>query len=192
MQIVSTTLSLVLLTVLTVSLEKVTASKPPIEVAQTQSLSNNLVSVVLFQTVDVVLKDKSSLTATLTAFDSKKQTIEVSRDGVSRSLPINLIQEIIFRQVIEPNECKKQSCKIIMRGPKTTLSNIPLSAFVLLDSKQGQASLDPTTAENTLAIKFISPEPDEILYVDKIQFETIGKMTITLRTTKRQIDHEEE
>lgn len=192
MKAVSTTLSALLLIVLTGTLENTTAVTPSIEIAQTQSVSNNPVSVVVFPTVDVVLKDKSSLTVTLTAFDSKKQTIEVSRDGVSRSLPINLIQEIIFRRTLEPNECKKQSCKLIMRGPKTTLSGIPLNAFVLLNSPEGQASLDPITQENSLAIESISPEPDEILYVDKIQFEPTGKMTIILRTTKRQIDHEEE
>lgn len=192
MKLLPNTLSVVLLIFITGIISNVAVSILPNAIAQTQSLSNNPVSVVVFATVDVFLKDKSSLTGRLTVFDAKKQTIEVSRDGVSRSLPINLIQEIIFRQNLPPNQCKKDLCKLTIRGPKTTLSGLPLNAFVLINSQEGQASLNPTTEENNIAIKSISPEPDEILYVDKIQFELSGKMSITVRTTKRQIDHEEE
>ncbi|MBE9005825.1 hypothetical protein IQ259_12390 [Fortiea sp. LEGE XX443] len=192
MKIGTTALSLVLLIALAGTLENAKALTPIIEIAQTSTVATkNIINLVLFQYVDVVLKNRISYTGTLTVFDSRKQTIEISRNSDSRSLPINQIQQITFRPYIT-NFCKEQKCSPpppVMRGSKITLSGIPLDAFVLLDAKKGQASVDITKIVNETKENPIPPqEPDEILYVEKIQFESTGKMTIKVMLTNHKFD----
>lgn len=192
MKFLPITLSVALLIFVTGTFQDVTALTLPMEMAQVPSVGNQPVSVVLFRTVNVVLRDKTSLSGTLTVFDLKKQIIEVSRDDVASSKPINLsqVREIQFIPPYMVGNCEEKKCLFppIIRGPKITLSSIPLNALMVLNFKEEKATLDPITQENKIAINSILPEPDEILYVDKIQFESAGKMKITVRTIKSPIE----
>lgn len=194
MKIFCTTLSLILVLILTGTVEKVKALTKTSEIAQNQDAINNYhVYPVLFNIADIKLKDKeqSTLTGRLTVFDSKNKTIQVSLStGDFRLLPIYQIQQITFRQTpIIINGDSKQTPILIIRGSRITLSGIPLDAFVLLDAKEGQASIDLTKMVNETKKDPIPPlEADEILYVEEIQFESQGKMTIKVKLINRQID----
>lgn len=190
MKVFFKTLSLALVVALVGMVENVQAVTSTTEIAQTQKAANNKpIPLALPTTVDVVLKNGSSVTGKVTAFDSRGQTIQISRNSDSRSLQIAQIQRVTFKrdaliyysdgqQVIrgEDNAQAKQSI----------WSGIPLQAFQLLDSKLGQASVDLATVMNQRQLRPIRSVAVKSLYVaNEIEFEPAGKMTIKVTPTDR-------
>ncbi|MCC5638434.1 hypothetical protein LC593_21865 [Nostoc sp. CHAB 5844] len=191
MKDLSTILSLMLLIAVAGILNNVITLAPIVEIAHGQNVINHPhVYQVLFNLADFKLKDQSSLTGRLTVFDSKNKIITVSLSSSdSRSLPIYQIQQITFKQDIDGGI----GTGTVMRGSKITLTGVPLDAFVLLDAKVGQATVDLTKMVNETKEDPIPPlEADEILYVEEMQFASPGKMTIKVKLTKRQIDSGEQ
>lgn len=190
MKVLSTILNLVLLIALAGIFKHTIALTPIMKIAQAQNVINNShVYQVLFNSADIKLKDQTSLSGRLTVFDSKNKTITVSlSSGDSRSLPLYQIQQIIFRpEYINGGTASTEIGTRIRGGSKITLTGVPLDAFVLLDAKSGQASVDLTKMVNETKKDPIPPlEADEILYVEEMQFTSTGKMTIKVMLTNRQ------
>jgi len=191
MKTLSTKFSLVLLIGLAVALKNITALEPMIAIAQGQNVINNPhLYQVSFDFAEIKLKDQTSLAGRLTGFDAKTKTVTVSLgSGDSRSWLIYQIQRINFK----PNIDGGIETTRVMRGSKITLTGVPLDAFVLLDAKSGQASVDLTKMVNETKKDPIPPlEADEILYVEEMQFTSTGKMTIKVMLTNRQSDSGEQ
>jgi hypothetical protein len=183
-------LSLMLVLILTGTAEKVKALTKIMQLAQNQNVVNHAhVYAVLFEIADIKLKDKSSLTGRLTVFDPKNKTINIVLSGVdSRSVPIYQIQQITFRPYDDLLE-ESRRVNVHRGGSKITLTGIPLDDFVLLDGQKGQASVDLTKMVNETQKNPIPPlEPDEVLYVEEMQFDSTGKMTIKVMLTKFQMN----
>lgn len=178
-------LSLALVIALAGILENVKAVGT-IKIAQTQNVVHNkAISLILPMTVDMVLKDKSSLTGNLTAFDPKRQIIQISKNGNSpRSFQINQIQQITFRQA--PLTYPSDGQLNIIRGRKIIWIGIPLNGFQVLDYKEGKASLDLAPIMNPKQLNSILSQAEENLYtVHEIQFDLNGKMAITVIRSNR-------
>lgn len=192
MKSVWTILSLILVLILTGTVEKVKALTKIIQLTQNHNVVNQAhVHSVLFDIADIKLKDKSSLTGRLTVFEPNKKTIMLSlSSGDSRSLPIYQIQQITFRL---PCGLQVENGGVtVHRGGSITLKSIPLDAFVLLDAQQGKASIDLTRMVNDTKKNLISPlEVDEVLLVEEMQFDYTGKMTIKVMLTKLQMNGSE-
>ena len=192
MKVFFKTLSLVLVVAFAGTVENVQAMTSTAKIAQTQKTTNNKpIPLALPDTADVVLNDKSSLTGTVTAFDSKGQTIQISGNGDSRSLKIAQIQKLTFRRDALVYRCNDH-CQQVIRGEdnaqatQSIWSDIPLNAFQLLDSKLGQASVDLTTVMNhrkLLPIRSVAVK--SVYVVDEIKFEPAAKMTIKVTPTDR-------
>jgi hypothetical protein len=190
MKVFLQTLSLALAIALAGTAENVQAVTDTIEIVQTQKAVNNKpIPLALPLIADVVLNDKSSMTGTVTVFDSKGQTIQISRNGDSRPLQIAQIQRVTFRQdaLVYRGDGRQ-----VIRGEdnaqakQSTWSGIPLNAFQLMDSKLGQASVDLATVMNPRQLRPIRSVAVKSLYVaDEIQFEPAGKMTIKVTPTDR-------
>jgi hypothetical protein len=74
---------------------------------------------------------------------------------------------------------------IVLRGEGNTKatqrvwSNIPLEAFQLVDSKQGQATVNLITVKTPTELSQIRSVAVKSLYIaDEIEFSSTGKMTI--------------
>jgi len=192
MKVFFKTLSLALVVALAGTFSTVPAVTGTVEISQTQKAVNNKpIPLALPLTVDVMLNDKSSMTGTVTAFDSKGQTIQISRNGDSRSLKIAQIQKLTFRRDALVYRCKDH-CQQVIRGEdnaqakQSTWSDIPLNAFQLLDSKLGQASVDLTTVmKHRQLLPIRSVAVLSVYVVDEIKFEPAAKMTIKVTPTDR-------
>ncbi|MBH8575821.1 hypothetical protein I8752_23030 [Nostocaceae cyanobacterium CENA369] len=188
MKVFFKTLSLALVVALAGTVGDVQAVTSTTEIAQTQKAANNKpIPLALPDTVDVVLKNTSSVTGKVTAFDSKGQTIQISRNSDSRSLQIAQIQQVTFRR---GSLVYRSDGRLVIRGDdhahakQSTWSGIPLNAFQLVDSKLGQANVDLATVMNQQRLRSIRSVAVKSLYVaDEIQFEPTGKMTIKVTPT---------
>lgn len=160
------------------------------QIAQAQQAGNyNLIPLKLPLTADVELKDGSSLTGQVTAFDPKQQTMEVSRSGDSRLLQFGQIQRVSFK----PDALfYRSNGQLVIRGEdnaqaqQRAWSGIPLDAFVLLDPKLGQASVDLAGVmerKQLRQIHSVSVKSDYV--VDEIEFKPVQKMTIKVTPSDR-------
>ena len=160
------------------------------EIAQASSpLANAAIAVTLPTTVNLVLKNESSMTGQLTAFDSKGQTLQISRSGNSRTVQIAQIQRLNFRQDALVYD---GTGKLVIRGDDTavakqsTWQNIPLQAFELKDPKLGQAQVTLAGVLKPTQLRGIRAVAAKSLYVvNEIQFQPAGKMTIEVMPTDR-------
>lgn len=166
--------------------ENVQAVIGTIQIAQTQKAAVNApIPLALPSTADVVLKNGSSMTGQVTAFDPNKQIIQISRSRVSRSLQIAQIKQVTFKRdgLVYTSDGRR-----VIRGEdnsqaqQSTWKNIPLNAFRFLNPRQ--ASVDLATLMNPRDIRGIRGVAVKSLYVaDEIQFQTAGKMTIKVTPT---------
>jgi small nuclear ribonucleoprotein (snRNP)-like protein len=182
--------TLIFASVLTVAgtVENVQAVIGTIQIAQTQKAAVNApIPLALPTTADVVLKNGSSMTGQVTAFDPNKQIIQISRSSVSRSLQIAQIKQVTFKRdgLVYTSDGRR-----VIRGEdnsqaqQSTWKNIPLNAFRFLNPSRGQASVDLATLMNPRDIRGIRGVAVKSLYVaDEIQFQTAGKMTIKVTPT---------
>jgi hypothetical protein len=160
------------------------------EMAQAQKAVNNKpIDLALPTIANVLLKNGSSLTARVTAFDSKGQKIQFSLSGDSRSFPVAEIKQIIFRKDALVYTSKGM---VVIRGEnkakakQSTWLGIPLQAFELVNPKLGQASVNLATVKNQKEMRQIRSVAKNILYVaDEIEFTPAGKMTIKVTPIDR-------
>ncbi len=169
---------------------QVQAVTSPTEVAQVpNALAKGTIPVVLPATVNLVLKNQSSMTGQLTAFDAKGQTLEISHGRDSRTVGIAQVQKLNFwREALVYDSIGK----IVIRGDdpamarQRTWPNIPLQAFELKDPKLGQAQVTLTGVLTPTQLDGIQKVVTKSLYVlDEIQFQPAGKMTIKVVPTDR-------
>ena len=184
------TLIFALAIALTGTRENVQAVTCTIEIAQTQKAVDNKPIPLTLSTIAVVaLKNGSSMTGQVTAFDSKGQTIQISGDGVSHSLQIVQIEQVTFKQngLFYTSDDRK-----LIRGEdhsqakQMTWGGIPLNAFQLPNPKRGQASVDLSTVMNANELCGIqSVAKDNLYIVDEIEFKPAGKIIIKVTAIDR-------
>lgn len=185
-------LALVLVTAFARTAYQAQAVTSSTEIAQAPSaLANATIAVLLPTTVNLVLKMKneSSMTGQLTAFDSKGQTIQISRSGDSRTVQIAKIQQLNFRR--DPL-VDYGTGELVIRGDdsavakQSTWQNIPLQAFELKNPNLGQAQVTLAGVLKPTQLRGIRAVAAKSLYVvDEIQFQPAGKMTIKVTPTDR-------
>lgn len=184
MKVISITLSLVVLIFLFATVEKITALTPSMQIAQHPHLTNEmLTNLVLFETVDIVLKDKTkkSLTGRLTLFDLKKQILEVSRNNISLLLSINQIQQIIFREnLIYCGNSRHRISRHRMRYRRYTCQNIYTKTSTSLTI---HIPLYTSYSPSPFAIN--SENLKHKYHIEKIEFEPTGVMKIKLWRIKK-------
>lgn len=162
----------------------------PTKVAQApNALAQATIPVVLPATVNLVLKNQSSMTGQLTAFDTKGKTLQISHSRDSRTVQIAQVQELHFRREALVYD---STGKIVIRGDdaavakQSTWQNIPLQAFELKNPKLGQAQVTLAGVLTPTQLRGISVVAAKSLYVvDEIQFQPAGKMTIRVTPTDR-------
>lgn len=192
MKVFFKTLSLALVVALAAPVEDVQAVTGAIQIAQVQKTVNNKPIPLALPTIaDIKLRNGSSITGRIAAFDSKGQTIQVSRGNDSSSLPVAQVQQITFskdKQALVYTD----TGTLIIRGEdnakakQSTWSGIPLQSFQLLNPTQGQASVDLATVIEQRQLRQIRSVAVKSLYVaDEILFEPAGKMTIKVTPTDR-------
>lgn len=172
------------------TVEQAQAVTSSTQIAQAPSaLAQAIVPVVLPATVNLVLKNRSSMTGQLTAFDTKGQTLQISRSGDSRTVPITQVRQLNFRgEALVYNS----TGKLVIRGDdpaqakQSTWQNIPLQAFELKDPKLGQAQVTLAGVLKPTQLRGIQAVAAKSLYVvDEISFQTDGKMTMKVMPTDR-------
>ena len=189
MKVVSKTLSLMLVVSLagiTESIKPVTAN---IQLAQistqvTTTVKNLPISLALPTMADIKLKNGESMTARVSGFDSKGQTIEFSRGKESKLLSVTKVKQIVFKKD-QGSLVYTGTGAIVIRGEdhskatQSVWSDIPLEAFELFDSQKGQARVNLATVKNPKELKQIRSVAVKSLYIaDEIEFSSKGKMTI--------------
>lgn len=160
------------------------------EIAQaSSSVANATIPLALPATVNLVLKNNSSMTGQLTAFDSKGQKIQISRSGDSRTVQIAQIQQLNFKREALVYD---GTGKLVIRGDdsavgqQSTWQNIPLNAFELKDPKLGQAQVRLAGVLKPIQVRGILAVAAKSLYVvDEIEFQPASKMTIKVIPTDR-------
>ena len=97
MKVVFKTLSLVLVVTLFGMVENLKPVTGTIQLAQRpKKVNNSPIPLALPTIADIKLKNGESMTARVTAFDSKEQKIEFSREKDSKSLSIAQVQQVVF------------------------------------------------------------------------------------------------
>jgi hypothetical protein len=129
------------------------------------------------------------MSISLTAFDTKGQTLQISRSRDSRTVRIAQIQQLKFRRDALVYD---STGKLVIRGDdaavakQSTWQNIPLQAFELKDPKLGQAQVTLAGVLKPTQLRGIRAVAAKSLYVvDEIQFQPAGKMTIKVTPTDR-------
>jgi hypothetical protein len=192
MKVFFKTLSLALAIALVATVENVQAVTSVIQIAQVQNTVNNKPIPLALPTIaDIKLRDGSSITGIrVAAFDSKRQTIQITRGNDSSSLPVAQIQQITFSKDKQALVYDDITSELIIRGEnnaqakQSIWSGIPLQAFQLLNPTQGQASVDLATVIEQRQLRQIRSVAVKSLYVaDEILFEPAGKMTIKVTPT---------
>jgi hypothetical protein len=124
------------------------------------------------------------MTARVSRFDPKGQTIEFSRGKESKLLSVTKVKQIVFKkdkgslvytgtgeQVIRGEDHSKAT--------QSVWSDIPLEAFELFDSQKGQARVNLATVKKPKELLQIRSVAVKSLYIaDEIEFSSKGKMTI--------------
>ncbi|MFM7406291.1 MAG: hypothetical protein ACKO3K_06420, partial [Cuspidothrix sp.] len=187
MKVILKTFSFVLVLALvgmTENLKPVTAN---IQLAQTsgkvkKKVNNSPIPLALPTKADIKLKNGNSMTAKVTAFDSKGQKIEFSYGRTSKSLPVTQVQQVVFRKE-EDSLVYTATGKLVIRGEdnskaiQTVWSNLPLEAFELVNSQRGQAKVNLTTVKKPRELSQIQSVAVKSVYIaDEIEFSPTGKM----------------
>jgi hypothetical protein len=189
MKIVSKTLSLMLVVAVAGIAENIKPVTANIQLAQTSTqvtttVKNSPISLALPTMADIKLKNGESMTARVSGFDSKGQTIEFSLGKESKLLSVTKVQQIVFKkdqgslvytgtgeQVIRGEDHSKAT--------QSVWSDIPLEAFELFDSQKGQARVNLATVKKPKELLQIRSVAVKSLYIaDEIEFSSKGKMTI--------------
>jgi hypothetical protein len=189
MKVVSKTLSFMLVVAVTGIAENIKPVTANIQLAQTSTqvtttVKNSPISLALPTMADTKLKNGESMTARVSGFDSKGQTIEFSRGKESKLLSVTKVKQIVFKkdkgslvytgtgeQVIRGEDHSKAT--------QSVWSDIPLEAFELFDSQKGQARVNLATVKKPKELLQIRSVAVKSLYIaDEIEFSSKGKMTI--------------
>ncbi|MDB9437979.1 MAG: hypothetical protein AN488_20550 [Anabaena sp. WA113] len=189
MKVVSKTLSLMLVVAVAGIAENIKPVTANIQLAQTSTqvtttVKNSPISLALPTMADIKLKNGESMTARVSGFDSKGQTIEFSLGKESKLLSVTKVQQIVFKkdqgslvytgtgeQVIRGEDHSKAT--------QSVWSDIPLEAFELFDSQKGQARVNLATVKKPKELLQIRSVAVKSLYIaDEIEFSSKGKMTI--------------
>lgn len=189
MKVVSKTLSLMLVVAVAGIAENIKPVTANIQLAQTSTqvtttVKNSPISLALPTMADIKLKNGELMTARVSRFDSKGQTIEFSLGKESKLLSVTKVQQIVFKkdkgslvytgtgeQVIRGEDHSKAT--------QSVWSDIPLEAFELFDSQKGQARVNLATVKKPKELLQIRSVAVKSLYIaDEIEFSSKGKMTI--------------
>jgi hypothetical protein len=189
MKVVSKTLSLMLVVAVAGIAENIKPVTANIQLAQTSTqvtttVKNSPISLALPTMADIKLKNGESMTARVSGFDSKGQTIEFSLGKESKLLSVTKVQQIVFKkdqgslvytgtgeQVIRGEDHSKAT--------QSVWSDIPLEAFELFDPQKGQARVNLATVKKPKELLQIRSVAVKSLYIaDEIEFSSKGKMTI--------------
>ncbi|MDZ8050589.1 MAG: hypothetical protein RMX63_03920 [Aulosira sp. ZfuCHP01] len=186
------TLSFALVVALAVIVANIPAVTGTMEIAQAQKAVNNKpIDLALPTIAQVLLKNGSSLTGGVTAFDSKGQKIQFSHSGDSRSFPVAQVKQITFSKDKDALVYTSTG-EVVIRGEnnaqakQSTWSGIPLQGFKLVNPKFGQASVNLATVKTPKELRQIQSVAVKSLYVaDEIEFTPAGKMTIKVTPIDR-------
>ena len=192
MKVVFKTLSLVLVVAVAASIENVQAVTGTIEIAQAQKVVNNKpIDLALPLIANVLLKNGSSLTGKVMAFDSKAQTIQFFISDDPRSFPVAQVKQITFSKDKDALVYTSKG-ELVIRGEnnakatQSIWSGIPLQVFELVNPKLGQASVNLATVKTQKELRQIRSVAVNSLYVvDEIEFTPAGKMTIKVTPIDR-------
>jgi hypothetical protein len=189
MKVVSKTLSFMLVVAVTGITESIKPVTANIQLAQTSTqvtttVKNPPISLALPTIADITLKNGESMTARVSGFDSKGQTIEFSLGKESKLLSVTKVQQIVFKKD-QGSLVYTGTGEIVIRGEdhskatQSVWSDIPLEAFELFDSQKGQARVNLATVKKPKELKQIRSVAVKSLYIaDEIEFSSKGKMTI--------------
>lgn len=166
------------------------AMTTPVIVTQAQKANNSLVPVTLPTTAKIELKDGSSVTGQLLAFNAGQKSLQVGRQGAaSKSISLTQVKQVVF-----PRDALayRSDGSLIIRGEDNaraeprTWSNVPVSAFQLKDPKLGQAQVDLKGVLKPLELKGIQSVAVKSVYVmNELQFQSAEKMTIKVNPSDR-------
>jgi hypothetical protein len=190
MKILLKTLSFASIAALAAIVANIPAVTGTMEIAQTQQAVNNKpIDLALPTIANVLLKNGSSLTARVTAFDSKGQKIQFSRSSENRSFAVAQVKQITFSK----NALVYTSTgEVVIRGENNAKAKqsiwlgIPLQGLKLIDPKFGKASVNLATVKTPKELRQIQSVAVKSLYVaDEIEFTPAGKMTIKVTPIDR-------
>ncbi|QMS89613.1 hypothetical protein HUN01_19265 [Nostoc edaphicum CCNP1411] len=190
MKVVFSTLSIVSIIATTITVENIWVASATPQIAQTQrSTINSLIPLALPTSADVWFKDGKSITGQLTDFNSQNQKIQIFRAGTPRSVQLSQVQRISFRRdalVYLGGEGRVIRGEDRTKATQNIWGNIPIDAFRLIDSKQGQASVDLSKVMNQKQLRGILGVAQDSLYVvDEMEFQPGKKLTIKVTPTDR-------
>ncbi|WP_013321204.1 hypothetical protein [Gloeothece verrucosa] len=167
--------------------EKTRANTYQIPTIKQNASTNALIPVALPTLADISLKDSSSLSGQVSAFDPTNQTVQISRSGNSRTLQISQIQKITFRRDALVYD---GDGKIVIRGEDrataflSTWQGIPFNGLRLINPNLGQAQVSLAGVMKPIQIREISSVAKKSIYVvNEIQFDSTGKMNIQVIPT---------
>lgn len=159
-------------------------------------INNSLIPLALPTKADIKLKNGTSMIARVTAFDSKGQKIEFSNGNNSKSFAINQVMQVVFRKDKE-SLVYTDTGNLVIRGEdnsqatQSVWSDLPLQAFELVNSKQGQARVNLANVKKQREILQIQSVAVRSLYIaDEIQFSSTGKMTIKVTPADKRMSPE--
>ncbi|ACK69321.1 conserved hypothetical protein [Gloeothece citriformis PCC 7424] len=180
------TIAMVVTTVAIIT-ETTRANTYPLPAIKQNTANNALIPVALPISADISLKDNSSMSGKVTAFNPSNQTIQISLSGNSRTLQISQIQKIKFKRDALVYD---GDGKTVIRGEDTataslsTWQGIPLDGLRLINPNLGQAQVSLAGVMKPIQIRQISSVAKNSVYVvDEIQFDSTGKMSIQVIPT---------
>ncbi|MCC3438218.1 MAG: hypothetical protein EAZ39_28060 [Oscillatoriales cyanobacterium] len=151
-----------------------------VKLAQVQKAVDGVIAVSLPEEATVYLKNKVSMTGKVTGLNSK--SLEVSRDGDSRSVEISQVQRVEFKRdaLVYSNDGNRR-----IRGENQKLltpppwEKVPLGAFQTLNPQKGLITVDlrgvlpPQRLRGVVSMAIAS---DYI--VDEIMFTSTERVTV--------------
>ena len=182
MKVFFTTFSIALAILVAIPTTNVQAVTQTTQIAQARNRkTKKSVPLGLHTVVKIILKNGSSMWATLTGFNSQKKTVQItSKNGSSRAVNIEDIKSIMAdkNSPVVNSDGKGR----IIRGEDTaeakqsTWSDIPLNQ---LQIEEGETNVDLSDVVNRRRLRGIRAVAAKSLYViDEIEFEDSGNMTI--------------
>ena len=182
MKVFYTTFSIALAILIANPTTNVQAVTQTTEIAQRRSRrTKKPVSLGLHTVFKVILKNGSSMWATLTVFNPQKKTVQItSKNGNSRAVKIEDIKSIMAdkNSPVVNSDGKRR----IIRGEDTakakqsTWSDVPLNQFQI---KDGETNVDLSDVLSPRRLRGIRGVAAKSLYViDEIEFNDSGNMTI--------------
>lgn len=182
MKVFFPTLSITLAVLIAIPATNVQAVTQTTEIAQTRSRrAKKPISLGLHNVVKIILKNGSSMWATLTGFNSQKKTVQVTpKNGNSRAVNINEIKGIIADK--SSPIVNSDGKGIVIRGEdkaeakQSIWSDVDLNQFQI---NEGETNVDLSNVVNRRRLRGIRAVAAKSLYViDEIEFDDSGSMTI--------------